>query len=98
MTTQRHSQAEFLDDHGLTNLLSAEPEKQSIEIALIQRFIQTSKVETARALALADLTPEQRFSAVFARMQSPIFTKVARALERSIPETSGFGRFKGRDY
>jgi len=86
-----------LEDQGFADLLSAEPERQRIENSFIQRFIKTSKAESAKALALAELTPEQRFSAAFIRMQNPIFTRIAGALERSVPETSGFGRFKGRD-
>lgn len=98
MTSLTHSQVELLENQGLVNLLSKEPEKQSIELSFLQRFLQTNKVETARALAMAArVSPEQRFSATFARMQSPIFNEIAKVMERSVPETSGFGRFKGRD-
>lgn len=98
MTTLTRTQVELLDNQGLAGLLSAEPEKQSIELSFIQRILQTNKAETAKALALAaKVTPEQRFSSAFSRMQNPIFTKIAQVMERSVPESSGFGRFKGRD-
>lgn len=32
-----------------------------------------------------------------ARMQSPLFKRVARALEQSVPETKGFGQFRDSD-
>ena len=60
--------------------------------------MQLNKVESANVLAMAArVTPEQRFSAAFTRIQSPIFTKIARIMDHSVPETVGFGRFKGRD-
>ena len=98
MTIPTKSQIELLKNERFANLLSAEPEKQSIEVAFIQRCLQTNRAETAGVLAMAArVTPGQRFSAAFAQMQSPVFTKIARAMELSVPETSGFGRFKGRD-
>lgn len=98
MTIRLQSQIKLLENQGLANLLSEEPEKQSIELSFIQRCMQMNKVETAKVLALAArVTPEQRFSAAFACIQSPIFTKIARVMEHSVPETSGFGRFKGSD-
>lgn len=30
-----------------------------------------------------------------ARMQNPLFKRMARALEQSVPERVGFGRFRG---
>lgn len=98
MTTLTRSQEALLESQGLDSLLSKEPEKQSIELAFIHRFLLTNKAETARVLAsTARVTPKQRFSAAVARMQSPIFTQIAKVMELSVPETSGFGRFKGRD-
>ena len=82
----------------LTGLLSQEPEKQRIELSFVQRFLKTSEAVSRKALeSAARVTPEQTFASEYARMQHPIFAKVSSALERSIPDTPGFGRFKGRD-
>ena len=49
----------------------------------------------AKAL-LADADADERmFKADYARMQHPVFAALSKALERTVPEDAGFGKFRG---
>ena len=79
-------------------VFSANPEVRKIEISFMQRFLQVSAEQSAEALAaVSGDACEQRFSSTFARMQNPLFARISRALEATVPQTEGFGKFRSRD-
>ncbi len=76
------------------DLLSAEPEKRTIELQFFNRFLGRAKTFAARSLMVADTSkPDDSFSANYARMTSPGFKTFFDNLEKTVPERKDFGRF-----
>ena len=76
------------------NVLSFEPARRSIELAFLHRINEAAK-ETSVTLDKATQVKDDSFSTHLACMQNPVFKRIARELEQSIPDT-GFGPFRGR--
>ena len=86
----------------LGDVFSADEASRGVELAFINRYTRrTVKAsEIALKLASADLSKQDQLEAStmasFALMQSASYGKIARELEREVPEDLGFGRFKGK--
>lgn len=77
--------------------LSPEADKRSIELAFLQRVSRTVQDAATAVLGAAEAaTSQDSFSATYARMRSPVFGTMSKALEQSVPKDAGFGRFRGR--
>lgn len=75
--------------------LSVEPARRSVELAFLRRLTDAARNAGAAVLSKAAQAEDgDSVSANLARMQSPVFKRAARALEQSVPEDAGFGRFR----
>lgn len=75
--------------------LSAEPARRSVELAFLRRLTDAASASSAAILGKAERSGDS-VAANLGRMQSAVFKKAARALEPSVPEDAGFGRFRDR--
>lgn len=66
----------------------------SVQPAFLRRITDTAKVTGAAILSKAAQAEGDTVAENLARMQSPVFKQLARALEQSIPDGTGFGRFR----
>lgn len=97
MSLPNHS-SQNLDADSAEGLLSVEPKKRQVEVQFLLRILQTTKLRSAQALGLvARATPDERFSQAYSRMQHPVFRELSRVLEQSVPQKTGFGKFRARD-
>ena len=76
------------------DVLSVEPARRSVELAFFRRITDTAKVTGAAILGKAAQAEGDTVAANLARMQSAAFKRLARTLEQSIPDGTGFGRFR----
>lgn len=77
-------------------LLSNDPARQAVEIAFLERLIAASATAGAEVLTRAGGGEASSFSTHIAQMQSPIFQRIARSLEKAIPSDAKFGVFRGK--
>jgi hypothetical protein len=96
MNTATHSSLDSAESVRPVDALSAEPARRSIELAFLRRLTDAAKVAGTAVLGKAAEADGDSVSANLARMQSPVFKRAARALEQSVPEDAGFGRFRDR--
>ena len=96
MTVLLQPNAERALADGVGEALSPEADKQSIELAFLQRVSRTVRDAATAVLGAAE-TPASgdSFSATYARMRSPVFETILQALEHTVPKDAGFGRFRG---
>ena len=82
---------------GVGDVLSPEADKRSIELAFLQRVSRTVRSAASAVLGAAE-TPagQDSFSATYARIRSPVFETMSKALEHTVSKDAGFGRFRGR--
>ncbi|OWQ89377.1 hypothetical protein CDN98_02215 [Roseateles terrae] len=73
--------------------LSAEPGKRSVELAFLSRLMDAAKTAGSAVLKRADRAPSSVATSL-EHMQNPVFQQAARAMERSMPVNTGFGRFR----
>ena len=83
---------------GFAGFLSPEHEKQSVELALLRRILRRTKAASGTVLKEARLfKSEVQLAQEKARMEHPGFVELAKRLEKSVPVTSGFGRFDDKE-
>lgn len=75
------------------DLLSATSAERSVELRFLQRCGRAAGLAGSAALDKARQSDGGSFSDALARMGSPVFKTAARALEASVPEDRGFGKF-----
>ena len=76
------------------DVLSVEPAQRSVELAFLRRLSEAAKVSGSAILGKAAQADDYAESGNLARMQNPVFKRLARALEEAIPTDRGFGRFR----
>lgn len=76
------------------DLLSVDPAQRAVEIAFLRRVTDAAKVTGTAILDKAAHDEGDTVAKNLARMQNPVFKRLARALEQSIPDGTGFGRFR----
>lgn len=80
---------------GVSEALSPEADKRTIELAFLQRVTRAVRGAATAALGVAEGPAGQdSFSATYARMRSPVFEAMSKALEPTVPKDAGFGRFR----
>lgn len=94
MNTTTHTLSDSAESARHTDLLSDEPALRSVELAFLRRIADAAKLAGTAILSKAALGEGDTVGANLARMQSPVFKQLARALEQSIPDGTGFGRFR----
>jgi len=72
--------------------LSADPGKRRVELEFVQRLLDLAF--NAVEFAGATRPPRDTFAVGFARMNDPRFVQLSHELEKSVPERSGFGKFR----
>jgi hypothetical protein len=87
--------APMLDD---CNVLSAEGEVRSIEMAFLARVLSLSFRQSSRVLGAVRGGPakEDSVTADLARMRHPVYEAMARQMAARVPPAKGFGKFRGR--
>jgi hypothetical protein len=95
MNTHPHAEAEATGSR-LFDALSTDPARRSVELAFLRRFSALAEAAGAAVLSNAEQADGDSVSANLARVQSPVFKRAARALEQTVPESAGFGRFRDR--
>lgn len=75
------------------DVLSDEPARRSVELDFLRRITDASEATGTAVLSKA-AQAEGDTVANMARMQNPVFKRLARALEEAIPTDRGFGRFR----
>lgn len=86
----------------LGEVLSSDEAKREVELAFVNRYIRFMNKSTRRAIRLACAAGvrqdelEVSISADLALRSSAEFAKIARELERQLPEDLDFGRFSGK--
>jgi hypothetical protein len=94
MNTANNSRSDSAEAASPADVLSVAPIQRAVELAFLRRITDTVKVTGAAILSKAAQAEGDTVAANLARMQSPVFKQLARALEQSIPEGTGFGRFR----
>lgn len=77
-----------------TDVLSVEPIQRAVELAFLRRITDAAEATGKAILSNAAQAEGDTVGANLARMQDPAFNRLARALEQSVPEDTGFGRFR----
>jgi hypothetical protein len=83
----------LLDADGL---FSADPETQAVELAFLRRLNAENHAFSVAMLDEVRSGRRANFAQTYQAMQSPIFEKLLRLLERALPLTARFGRFRDR--
>lgn len=91
-TTDTH--LDSAESASASDLLSVEHAQRSVELAFLRRITKAAKVSGTAILGKAADDEGDTVAKNLARMQSPVFKRLARALEQSIPDGAGFGRFR----
>lgn len=94
MNTAIHTHPDSAESARVVDALSPEPARRSVELAFLRRIADAAKMAGTVMLGKAARVEDDSVTANLTRMQSPIFKRVARALEQDIPEDAGFGRFR----
>lgn len=85
---------------AFADVLSADDERRHVELAFLKRHSSSVSKSASKALRAAS---KQRsineatsvaVEATYNQMRSAVFVKMARAMEKDVPQESGFGRFK----
>lgn len=78
------------------DVFSQDPQRRAVELALLHRCVEAAETQGAAVLASANEAPSGHleFERDLARMQSPVFRWLARALEKTVAHDVGFGRFQ----
>lgn len=93
MKTAPTTHSDFAEAASPADVLSDEPARRSVELAFLRRVNEASEA-TGTAILGKAAQAEGDTVANMARMQNPVFKRLARALEQSIPADRGFGRFR----
>ena len=96
MNPSNHTHLDSTETARPVDALSAEPAERSVELAFLRRLTDAAKAAGAAILRKAEQSDGDTVAASLARMQSPAFKRAARALEQSVPDDAGFGRFRNR--
>ena len=95
MNTVTHRQTEPTPGSAVAEVLSPEAGKRGIELAFLERVTKAAfSAAVAAVEAGASVARKEKFSTAYTRMRSPVFEKVSKALEHTVPEDAGFGRFR----
>jgi hypothetical protein len=82
---------------GTADIFSSDPEHRAIELAFVKRIMETVSPGTDLLGTERNHSDRWSESGVFeddyARMQSPVFAKIARIAEQFLPERLSFRRF-----
>lgn len=97
MNSPTHPPLDSAESARHFDTLSVEPARRSIELAFLHRITDAAKAAGTAILDNAAQSDADSIPANLARMQSPVFQGIARALEQSIPDDEGFGRFRDRN-
>ena len=97
MNTATHTHLDSVESARPLDALSLEPARRSVELAFLRRVTDAARLAGTAMLGKAAQAEGDSVSANLSRMQSPVFKRVARALEQAIPEDTGFGRFRDRN-
>ena len=82
----------------LGEVLSADPDKQRVELSFLQRLLRLTKAEADKGAAAGkSLSVEREFKLAQDRIQNPIFGVLSRALEARLPAKIRLGRFQDKD-
>ena len=86
----------------VSEALSEDAYKRGIELAFYERVVKLTFLMSASTLRAAKLRkPADLDSEVAAQLQehrSPLFARLARAMEKDMPPESDFGPFRGPDH
>lgn len=78
----------------LAALFSSDPQRRQVERELLARWTDELEAASAVALLATDAPAAHPFERDLSRMQHPVFQRLARALEKPVPQDTGFGRFR----
>jgi hypothetical protein len=89
-----HAHLDSVESARSVDTLSLDPARRSVELAFLRRATEAARGAGSAILGKAAQIEGDSVSANLARMQSPVFKRIAHALEQTIPEDTGFGRFR----
>lgn len=89
-----HAHLDSVESARSVDTLSLDPARRSVELAFLRRVTEAARGAGSAILGKAAQIEGDSVSANLARMQSPVFKQIAHALEQTIPEDTGFGRFR----
>lgn len=76
-------------------VFSPEPDRRAVEEAFVVRFMAAAASSTARVLERADHPRhEATLDDDLKRMRHPVFARMARIFEQSVPTDADFGPFR----
>lgn len=81
-------------EHDVPDVFSTDPEKRTIELAFLRRLTSVATSAAAETLAAAMKPSPASFAEDLAYVRSPMFAKMARALEESVSQDADFGPFR----
>jgi len=98
MTGQPNSKPPRALRRDVGQVLSADARTRAVEVAFLER-IAASFLDVNVATLSAAQASERRdtFGANYARMRSPVWSRLAAGLARDAPLDTGFGRFRVRE-
>ena len=89
-----HAHLDSVESARSVDTLSLDPTRRSVELAFLRRVTEAARGAGSAILGKAAQIEGDSVSANLARMQSPVFKRIAHVLEQTIPEDTGFGRFR----
>lgn len=82
-------------DRDVPNVFSSETDRCAVEEAFVVRFVAAAALSTTRILERAgDPCHEATFAEDLKRIRNPLFARVARILEKTVPTDAEFGPFQ----
>jgi hypothetical protein len=94
MNKANNTRSDSAEAASPADVLSVEPARQSAELAFLRRIADAAEATGKAILSKAAQAEGGTVAVQLSRMQSPVFKRLARALEQSIPDGTGFGRFR----
>jgi len=97
MTHKRKSTQECALPSGVEPEFSSDPGTREVEIAFLERLAASCLDATVASLDAAQASDRRNhFAADYARIQNPVWARLAKVLAGDVPADAGFGRFRGR--